>query len=635
MLATPATQRALALFVPRATGTHGDALIAWGLAIFVSELLNDEEVFLSDAGDHFRLEIPASRAALDRAVDAFTPARLRRSRLKWLACAANNRIPPSDLGDGFTLDRDQLRDAYQLWRKTLREMKSQANGGEPAITAPADTQLYPFYEVLTNPGTQWAGYNSFVERLYGLLTPAGVHILLAQYLIPEEPAADSTSGPQPRAPSKRSAKPPTFNPPGFLYPGMNKGPTMRVTGARGVTIGSGSAPDWTLVDRGDRTIFENYLAYIGYFQVARIVTTKAHRVVIAPIPDRVAVPYILNAISSVARRDGLSRELEDSDLTEYLAAQNALEYGAAALTYLTELQHGEEATRDLRTSGVAFEGVYLSVYWRPNGNVFAPRRMTQVALPIWLPALQRQSYDLAKTTIEQHQARLKRLRGRPWDENKLSAEQRQALSDYLLALNGDLLAWFHAVAAWFPAARAAARANWKIGLWNTEEVRRIALAMNAQHEQASLAQLLDAPEFKRLASTIRLSTVVPHIARQRRKTDPSAQASPWDIRYELVTQLRTAADRGPQDFLREFYAFIAQYNDETARPKTGQGRPFARTNDLQWLSERMNDPFLRKVLPAALLAFGTSLHGKPTGTGAADSEADSDSMDISSDDESQ
>jgi hypothetical protein len=36
-----------------------------------------------------------------------------------------------------------------------------------------------------------------------------------------------------------------------------------------------------------------------------------------------------------------------------------------------------------------------------------------------------------------------------------------------------------------------------------------------------------------------------------------------------------------------------------------------------------------------LLAFGTSLHGKPTGTGAADSEADSDSMDISSDDESQ
>ena len=94
MLATPATQRALALLVPRATGTHGDALIAWGLAIFVSELLNDEEVFLSDAGDHFRLEIPASRAALDRAVDAFTPARLRRSRLKWLACAANNRIPP-------------------------------------------------------------------------------------------------------------------------------------------------------------------------------------------------------------------------------------------------------------------------------------------------------------------------------------------------------------------------------------------------------------------------------------------------------------------------------------------------------------------------------------------------------------
>ena len=43
------------------------------------------------------------------------------------------------------------------------------------------TRLYPFYEVLTNPGTQWAGYNSFVERLYGTLTPDGVRALFAQY----------------------------------------------------------------------------------------------------------------------------------------------------------------------------------------------------------------------------------------------------------------------------------------------------------------------------------------------------------------------------------------------------------------------------------------------------------------------
>lgn len=620
MLAMSTTTRALNLLVPRVTGTHGDVLIAWGLAIFVSELLHDEEVFLSDCGDYFHIDIPTTLADLDRAIGNFSPMVLKLSRLKWLGSEQNKRIAPPQVSEGFSLDRDKLRDSYRLWRESMRAMKPQADGSEPHITASADTQLYPFYEVLTNPGTQWAGYNSFVERLYSLLTPDGVRALLAQYIAPEaeESAGGSNKGSDGGTVPKRGAKPPMFNPPGFLYPGMNKGPTMRLIDVHGITVGSASAPDWTLVDRGDRMIFENYLAYIGYFQVARIVTTKQQRVVIAPIPDRVAVPYILGAISSVARRDGLSRELEDSNMTEYLAAQNALEYGQASLTYMAALQDGEEAVRDLKAGGVAFKGVYMSVYWRPNGNVFAPRRMTQVALPVWLPALQQQSPDLAQETLKQHTARLKRLRGRPWDENKLSAEQRQAIENYLLALNGDRTAWFYAVAAWFSAARAAARAKWFIGLWSTEEVRRIALAMSTQQELASLAQILDAPEFKRLASTIRLSTVVPHITRERRKKDPSVEASPWDIHYELVTQLRSAADRGPKDFLREFYAFISQYNDETARPKTGRGRPFARADDLQWLSEQMDNPKLCKDLPAALLAFGTSLRGKSADAGDTD-----------------
>lgn len=607
------TQSALALAVPKQTGTHGDALIAWGLAIFVSELLGDKKVMLSDNEYAFRIEARVTDADLVRAIAGFSFPRAR-SRLKWLESQQNKRIAPPQIGAGFKVDRDELRDAYRLWRENMRAMKPQADGGEPVITASADTQLYPFYEVLTNPGTQWAGYNSFVERLYAALTPDGVRALLAQY--GAFGAVESVERPS----AKRGAKPPMFNPPGFMYPGMNKGPTMRVTDTRDVTVGSASAADWTLADRGDRTLFENYLAYIGYFQVARIVTTKERRVVVAPIPERVALPGVLNAISSVAQGDGLRRELEASDLTEYLAAQNALDYGEASLMYLAALQGGEEGASELRAGGMAFKGVYLSVYWRPNGNVFAPSRMTRVALPVWLPRVRQLSVDLAMETLKQHRARLRSVRGKPWEENRLSSEQRTAIEEYLLSLNGDQIAWFHAVAAWFPAARAAARANWRIGLWSSEEVRRIALAMSTQDQQGqqqeSLTTLLDAPEFKRLASTIRLSTVVPHIAREARRKNQALEASPWDIRYELPTRLRQAAERGHQEFLREFYAFIAAYNDETARPKTGRGRPLARTDDLQWLSAQLDDPKLRKILPAALLAFGTSLRGKAAGTGS-------------------
>lgn len=603
----------VALSVPKATGTPGDTLIAWGLALFVSELLDDEEaVILRDCGDSFGIEVPVSQAELENAISGFT-APAARSRLKWLESEQNKRTAPPQIGDSFKVDRDTIRDAHRLWRENRRALQQQAGDGEPRLTAPADTQLYPFYEVLTNPGTQWAGYNSFVERLYAALTSDGVRVLLTEFgMVGGESRGESQ-------PPRRGARAPTFNPPGFLYPGMNKGPTMRMTNDQGKTIGSPSTADWTLIDRGDRTLFENYLAYIGYFQVARIVTTKEQRVVVVPIPDHVEVPFILNAISSVAQRDGLSRELEASDLTDYLAAQNALDYGWASLSYLTEL-HDREGANELQQGGMAFKGVYLSIFWRPNGNVYAPKRMTQVALPVWLPELSRQSVDLARETIQQHRARLKSVRGPRRDENKLSPEQRQAIESYLHALNGDLFAWFEAVTAWFPAARATARRNWNVGLWSSEEVRRIALAMSNQQDQAVLTQLLDAPEFKRLASTIRLSTVVPHIARERRRKNPTIEASPWDIRYDLPTRLRQAAERGPKEFLREFYAFIASYNDETARPKTGRGRPLARTDDLVWLSKQMEDPAWSKTLPSALLAFGTSLRGKPASMGDSDHE---------------
>lgn len=606
MGAVAVARQTLTLMVPKTTGTPGDTLVAWGLAIFVYEALADQRVVLSDRGTHFLVETSVPYERLENVSETFSwQQRLALSRLLWLASAQKGRTPQRDsMVD--QIDRDELREAYRHWRENRRLVGQPLNGDAPASTTKVDPRLYPFYETLTNPGTQWAGYNSFVERLYSALTPDGARSLIAQFDL-RDTRSQSESGPV-----KRSAKVPMFNPPGFLYPGMNKGPTMRMTSDQGITIGSGSAGDWTLVDRGDRTLFENYLAYVGYFQVARMVTTKEQRVIAVPISRRTQIRVILGNLPG--------RELEATNLTDYLAAQNALDYGEAALGYLVSLQGTDAGSAALEQRGMALEGVHLSVFWRPNGNVFAPRRVTQVPLPAWLPALREQSLTVASETLKQHRARLKSLRGPRRDENKVSSEQRQAIESYLHALNGDLLAWFEAVAAWFPAARAAARGNWNVGLWSTEEVRRIALAMRTTHDQATLTQLLDAPEFKRLASTIRLSTVVPHIARERRRKNPAIEASPWDIRYDLPTRLRQAAERGPKEFLREFYAFIASYNDETARPKTGRGRPLARTDDLVWLSKQVDNPAWSKTLPAALLAFGTSLRGKPATPADGDGE---------------
>lgn len=422
MRTTAAEYRTLALVSPKATGTQGDTLVAWGLAIFASEALRDSRVILSDRGDHFLIETGVSYEMLEQQLATFTwRDRLARSRLRWLESQVAGRMPRADSPFAATdyeaarVDRDELREAHRLWRARRREMRQPADtpGDGPVLTTTADPELYPFYEVLTNPGTQWIGYNTFVELLYARLTPDDVRALLATYAVRAE--HDDTPVRQVRGAPGHTGMP-SRNPPGFLYPGMNKGPTMRVTDEQGRTVGAATAPDWTLADREDRSLFELYLAYIGYFAVARVVTTKELRVVAVPIPARVRIRSILGNLPA--------RELEATNLTDYLAAQSALDYGHSALRYLADLQ-GDSATV-LQQRGMALRGAHLSVFWRPNGNVFAPSRLAQVSLPIWLAALREQSQDMADATLRLHQDRLRSVRGHWRDEKKLSPEQRTA-----------------------------------------------------------------------------------------------------------------------------------------------------------------------------------------------------------------
>ena len=142
-------------------------------------------------------------------------------------------------------------------------------------------------------------------------------------------------------------------------------------------------------------------------------------------------------------------------------------------------------------------------------------------------------------------------------------------------------------------------------------------------DQSEILNVLRDEAFERLTSAIRGSTVAPHINRERRKRGETTEVYPYQVNYDLTASLVSAAERGPDDFLREFYSFAARYNDETARPqkmtrpgepavsdeKTGArkyGRALLRANDLTQLAVWMRDRSLRELVPYALVAFGTS-----------------------------
>ncbi len=141
----------------------------------------------------------------------------------------------------------------------------------------------------------------------------------------------------------------------------------------------------------------------------------------------------------------------------------------------------------------------------------------------------------------------------------------------------------------------------------------------------SLAEIIDHESFKAVARAIRQATVVPHYARLRQRqagrgdgaatgdTGQNIARSPFAAQYDLINTLLEANDRNRAEFEREFFQFVALYNDETmrynekARPE--QRRPLIREADLQqvfaWIERDT-----KGVVPLALLAFGSSVRGK-------------------------
>jgi hypothetical protein len=582
------------LRVPKSTGTHGDTLVAWGLARLSSQVLG-HRVELHDRGGGFEIELRQEGTDLDK--DFPIP---ETAQLWWLSSTQNNRFPPASfLGPRF--DRDHLREEADRLREATRAMTTPA-GDAPLVTsdAPVDVRLYPLYQVLTNPGTQWAGYNSMVESLQPLMTPSGWRLILDLYA-PDGTLSPSEVDKRLKAAGLTSRSARWRNPPGFLYPGLNKGPTMLLRTEAGTLVGNANS-DWMMSDRSDRSIIELYLAYLGYFGVAQVLTSREERVVVVPAPYKVQVPRAVGIFRHV--------ELRYSGIYPYMAVMSALQYAEAVAKYLLDLRRAEP---EVKLSGQVLTGVHISRYWMPSGNTYAPRYTGSVPMPRWLEAVRKEGIDAVRETVEYHRNRVRQVRGKG-EERSLASERRRAIELYQRSLDGGAAEWFHAVTSWYAANREGGDDEALLkSLWRWEEVRRIAVAS----DHPKINEIIDSEAFRQVAGAIRKSTVLASAARQRRKAgvlvegDGSAPArSPFSPQYDLVTTLMEAAERHPMDFLQELYAFAARFNDESMRQfGTEHRRALIRQDHLEQITEWVTAEGQRHVVPFALLAFGTSSKG--------------------------
>lgn len=576
--------------VPRASGTPGDDCVAWGLAVFLADLARDD-VLLESVGDHFRLEVDARVEYLLEACALTEPG--SNVQIPWLASPEKKRLPPDTVRSWR--DRDAMRESAKLLAQARKSGADKPVGGDaPAVVASvAGADRYPLFRALTSPGTQWTGYNSFAELVQQrLLSPDGRALILQRYLA-DQPLSDQTLETKLKALGLRGASERWRNPPGFLYPGLNKGPTMRLRTDAGA-IGGAGQPDWTLADRGDRDIIQLYLAYVGYFSVARILESDDERIILVPSPAEVQVPQILDVLQQAAP--------PYSSQEDYLLAKTSLAYSGSALRFWEEL-----AARGAERYPQLLAGVHLGIFWKPNANTYAPRRQSMAPLPAWLAPLRANvGFGAMREVLELHGRRLANVRGAWKDEKRLGPECRQALARYVVSLDGRTADWLWAVAAWFPAARAV-EGERGIALWTTDEIRRILMATDAAQD---IISIVDSEAFNHIAGAIRRATVFAHYARLDHKRG-GGETPAFNADYDLVTQLSEAAGRHPDEFLRHLFDFIARYNDETMRRNEvakAHGQPtraLVGERDLRELAEWVISD-RKGLVPAALLAFGTS-----------------------------
>jgi len=586
------------LRVPRRTGTAGDELIAWGLARVIADAIG-EEVVLADAGTQLRIELPLGAAELEERLAE--PESMDAARLRWLADSSKQgRHAPSGFPGVDYAALKQANAAVRAARVAARAAGPGAEVGEPAVTVQVAADQYPLYRVLTNPGTQWGGYNKLVETTSAFTQPAGLRLLAKRFNATAPLSDDEVDDALKRlgvAPGERWR-----NPPGYLFLGMNKGPTQPLAIASVVRVGDPGRPNPLMADRGDLCALELLLAYIGYFSVARVLDWEQGRFVLVPVPARISVPRGLATVQRV-----LFRASSSSDL---LASAVSLSYARAVLGYLAELRaaNPEEAARE----GTVLHGVAVAHYWKPSGNTYAPLRGGFAPLPRWLATLHAEDWEVAAGTLDHHLAQLRGMRGATRDE-RLAGSQREAFRLYRTSLDGEAKDWLLAVAAWFPALREAARAGaqFRPRLWAYADARRIAVALDPH-----LANIVDQPAFRAVSDAIRSATVLPHLARQRHRERGGPRPA-FEPEYDLVSGLAAAADRSPEEFIGELCRFAARYNDATMRRNAevrgeegrGQRRRFLRDEDLRqviaWLEQDR-----RGTIAAALLAFGTCLAGR-------------------------
>lgn len=612
-------------YVPKSSGTLSDALLAYGLAVVLRQLLpgtrkhRPGSVRIEDRGTHYIICLPQiiQKQWLEDNSDL----------LADLASAVKRK---KDIPEGVPiLDYNETWDKIrQLNILRTEQRKSQGEKKEQAIEELEENFSPPHRDVVLLIGDyrmQVEGiHNQAViqwhETMEAGYTSANLRAILQMFAHPyvDVDAVEKTWAAEVKQKGikRRLTASQVFNP--NQGKGSNRSKADRLT-----------------IDNQDLFWLVEYLKVVGvFFAVAPCAFPD----------DDMRKTYVLAPHNiELADHEAIFKKFERAFYglsTSPIKADvlASLKYARAYLSYYGEVK-GEEDVSDIFNPSNSVQGFYVASYVLLSKNSFTMINLSFLGLPPWLHGIDTwQDVTAIQAVIEEHALIIQPL------EEKFQ-EGSSLLSAYRDFLTGNQLdAFFDFCADYGEYVVHTLRAKSKVKQYSIESLdeifRRISMPEQDPPNPNDLTEFSYSsgkhPGFHRIAYAIRRSTVIPQRQKANHKANPNVEESIYEVRYGVGHNLRRKANSA-QEFMDALTEFVQIYNaeteqkyEETNKEARQDSQNYARTHYRQRISISDLDDILELVkmygphlVCNMLVAYGYATSGKST--------KDSDSQDTDND----
>lgn len=512
-------------YVQKMIGSFSDALLAFGLAGFVLNLMEGQgggDITLTDTGTHYRLDLssPLRVETIVQEASAQMP----------IPAIASERAPVSP--DIRQIDYDDYSEQVSAYYEHVKNLKKgDERPGFPIYHWDEYRAIKDF-----NKFNIQKSYNSLIELWYTYrVDPETTFILLDTFADPVNDMDHAIErwqalskhhgwGMHTKSKYENTALQ-IFN------PDAGKGQNSPSVG-----LSIGNVSNFWLLE---------FLKAVGFYECAipkplpQSGSTDFKTLVLAPRNFSMSE---LRAVMSAFRQ-----HLPGSSSSIRLDLIAAMQFTKELLNRLSEPDRKRRRRTNLRQHIVAgFE----TAFYKSMGNALASMNLSFVALPGWITIDDDHSPAFYRTMLDELLSVVAQLDESHSDDFTLL----QHLRDFI---SGDDLRAFFSFTDLYPTylIKARQKGNYRVKQLSLSLVERIIMSTEPNY-----AEVIENPSFKRIASAIRHATVIAQI----RSNSKEYVNYPYQVRYGLHQDLLRKAN-SPDTFIEALSEFIASYNAETSR----------------------------------------------------------------------